>query len=69
MPEPLVQAANLDKHYLMGDSPIHAISDVSLAIEQGAVFVLDTKGSPTPVQVCIGESDRRKRPVSVRTAP
>jgi hypothetical protein len=59
MPEPLVRAANLDKHYLTGDSTIRAISDVSLAIEQGALCVLDSKGSPTPVQVRIGESDRR----------
>jgi hypothetical protein len=59
MPEPLVRAANLDKHYLTGDSIIRAISDISLAIEQGALCVLDSKGSPTPVEVRIGESDRR----------
>jgi putative ABC transport system ATP-binding protein len=35
MPEPLVRAANLDKHYHTGESTIRAISDVSLAIEQG----------------------------------
>jgi putative ABC transport system ATP-binding protein len=46
MSEPLVRAVNLAKHYRTGDSIVHAISDVSLAIEPGEfVAVAGRSGS------------------------
>jgi putative ABC transport system ATP-binding protein len=46
MPEPLVQAVGLGKHYVSGDSIVHAVCDLSLAIEAGGfVAIVGRSGS------------------------
>ncbi len=46
MPEPLVRAINLNKHYRTGQSIVHAISNVSLEIKAGEfIAIIGRSGS------------------------